>query len=97
MIGLSLHISEQATHDLEDIWLYIANNSPQAADAFLDSIFEQCQLICESPEIGRERDELLPGTRSFPLKRYIIYYRVTPEAVEVVRILSGYRDIEAVF
>ncbi len=92
-----LRISEQATHDLADIWLYIANDSPQAADKFLDSILAHCRLFCSSPEIGRQRDELLPGVRSFPVKRYIIYYRVTPEEVEVIRILSAYRDVESIF
>lgn len=33
-----LIISEQAIHDLEDIWLYIANDSPQSADMFLESV-----------------------------------------------------------
>ena len=92
-----LIISEQAIHDLEDIWLYIANDSPQAADKFLDSVFEQCQLFYSSPEMGRVREELLPGIRSFPIKRYVIFYRVIPGRVEIVRILSGYRDLESLF
>ncbi len=92
-----LLISEQATHDLEDIWLYIANDSPQAADKFFDSVLEQCQLFCSFPEMGRVREDLLPGIRSFPIKRYVIFYRVIPKRVEIVRILSGYRDLESLF
>jgi plasmid stabilization system protein ParE len=34
-----LIISDQAINDLDDIWLYIAADSPSAADAFLDSLF----------------------------------------------------------
>jgi len=94
---LRLIISEQATQDLADIWLYVANDSPQIADKFLDSLLEQCQLFCSSPEMGRQRDELIPGIRSFPVKRYIIFYRIEGDAVEVVRILSGYRDFESLF
>ena len=92
-----LNISEQATHDLEDIWLYIANDSPQVADRFLDSVLEQCQLFCSSPEMGRVREDLLPGTRSFSIKRYVLFYRVVSSKVEIVRILSGYRDLESLF
>lgn len=92
-----LNISEQATHDLEDIWLYIANDSPQVADRFLDSVLEQCQLFCSSPEMGRVREDLLPGTRSFSKKRYVLFYRVVSSKVEIVRILSGYRDLESLF
>lgn len=92
-----LTISEQATHDLADIWLHVANDSPQVADKFLNLILEQCQLICSAPEIGRIRDELLPGIRSFPIKRYIVYYRVAAQSIEIIRILSGYRDIDSIF
>jgi toxin ParE1/3/4 len=92
-----LVISEQATRDLADIWLYIANDSPQTADTFLDSIFDSCKLFCSSPDMGRARDELLPGLRSFPIKRYVIFYRLRSNSVEVVRVLSGYRDIDSLF
>ncbi|MEA3332344.1 MAG: type II toxin-antitoxin system RelE/ParE family toxin [Pseudomonadota bacterium] len=92
-----LKISEQAQHDLVDIWLYIANNSSLAADNFVDLILEKCRLLCSSPSLGRSRDELFPGIRSLPFKRYIIYYRVTEVDVEIVRLLSGYRDTDTIF
>ncbi len=92
-----LIISEQAIHDLGDIWLYIANDSPQFADRFLDSVLEQCRLFCSSSEMGRAREELLPGIRSFSIKRYVIFYRVISTRVEIVRVLSGYRDLESLF
>ncbi len=92
-----LMISENATRDLADIWAYIATDSLLAADGFIDFLYEQCQLFCSSPEIGRIREELFPGVRSFPIKRYIIYYRVAANSVEIIRILSGYRDIDSIF
>ena len=94
MKDLTLVISDQATEDIIELWLYIANDSPQNADKFTDHIYQQCLLLCSSPEIGRERNELLPGLRSFPVKRYIVYYRITREFREIVRVMSGYRDIE---
>ena len=94
MKDLTLMISAQASEDLIDLWLYIANDSPQNADKFIDHIHQQCLLICSTPKIGRERDELLPGLRSFPVKRYIVYYRIKSEFLEIVRVMSGYRDIE---
>ena len=92
-----LIISEQAARDLSDIWLYIANDSPEVADRFLDYLLEQCRLLSSSPEMGRLRDEVIPGLRSFPVKRYIVFYRVKADSVEVIRILSGYRDVDAIF
>jgi toxin ParE1/3/4 len=79
------------------MWLYIAADSPSAADKFIDHVYEQCGTLCSSPEIGRNRDELIPGIRSLPVKRYLVFYRVTDGTIEIVRILSGYRDIETLF
>jgi len=92
-----LIISDQAHEDLTEIWLYIANDSTAAADTFIDLLFKQCQLLCVTPEMGRKRDDLLPGVRSLAFRRYIIFYRQTSTALEVVRILSAYRDIDAQF
>jgi toxin ParE1/3/4 len=94
MKELTLMISDQATEDLIELWLYIANDSPHNADKFIDYIHQQLLLICSSPKIGRERNELLPGLRCFPVKRYIVYYRIKAEFMEIVRVISGYRDIE---
>ena len=96
MKELTLVISDQAQEDLLDIWLYIANDSPLAADRFLDFLYEKCRTLCASPQLGRLRNELLPELRSLPVKRYTIFYRVGRETIEIVRVLSGYRDVERV-
>ena len=49
------------------------------------------------PQIGRRRDELYPGLRSVPLEDYLIFYRLVPEGIEVMRVVGGYRDLEALF
>jgi toxin ParE1/3/4 len=49
------------------------------------------------PEIGRMRNELVPGIRSLPIKRYVIFYMVREKNIEIARVLSGYRDLASVF
>ena len=97
MKNRELAIADQAQEDLLDIWLYIATDSPLAADNFLDLLHEKCVILCASPELGRVRDELLPGLRCLPVKRYTIYYRINSAALEIVRVLSGYRDVASMF
>jgi toxin ParE1/3/4 len=46
--------------------------------------------------MGRRRDELAPGLQSFPLGRYVIFYRALPAATEIVRVLHGARDVESI-
>lgn len=53
--------------------------------------------LAEFPEMGRERTELSPSMRSFPVSRYIIFYRPGELGVAIVRILHGARDIEGLF
>lgn len=89
--------SNLAELDLLEIWHFIAEDSENAADRFLNLIGEKCELLAEFPKMGRLREELAPGLRSFPVKRYVIFYRPVDQGIEVVRVLSGYRDIEAIF
>lgn len=89
--------SDLAEADLIEIWFFIAKDSPDAADRFLDLLAEKCQLLADSPEMGRRRDELAPTLRSFPVGRYAIYYRMTPKGIELARVLSAYRDLDAFF
>lgn len=75
MTGAVLRLSEQAEADLTDIWVYIAADSPASADAFTQRLYDKCVLLAETPTLGRARPELGEGVRSFPFKRYVIYYR----------------------
>ncbi len=65
-----LVISEKAREDLIDIWQYIALDSMENADNFVDLIYEKCADLVAFPEMGRRRDELLPGVRSRQSNQY---------------------------
>lgn len=67
------HISDAAQLDLEDIWFYIAQDSPTQADRMLERIFEDCGNLAASPYSGRSRSELGKGLRSFPENPYMIF------------------------
>ena len=47
--------------------------------------------------MGRQRDELAPTLRSFPVGRYVIFYRSIEGGIEVARVLSAYRDLGRLF
>ena len=92
-----LRISQRARADLIDIWSYIADDSVTNADAFIDKLYEAIEALGRHPGSGRHRDELAPGIQSFPFGRYIIFYRAVTNAIEIVRVLHGARDIENIF
>lgn len=89
-------LSPEAENDLVDIWVFIATDDPVAADRFVDRHRERCAFLAESPGVGRERPELAAGLRSFPIGNYLIFYRLTADGIDVVRVLSGYRDLPSV-
>ncbi len=89
-----LRISPRATEDLLDIWSYIADDSEANADGFIDKIYETMELLARQPGLGRLRKELVPEIQSFAVGRYVVFYRVVTDAIEVVRVLHGARDIE---
>ena len=90
---LKLIRSAKAELDLIDIWLYIAADQPTNADRFLDKLSKAAASLAETPGMGVERPEIFEGLKSFPVDRYIIYYRVKETHLEIVRVLSSARDI----
>jgi toxin ParE1/3/4 len=83
--------------DLDDIWWYIAQDNPEAADRLLDRIEEQCQSLARFPEMGISREELMPGLRSLPVGNYVVFYLPIERGIEIVRVLHGMRDIDVLF
>jgi plasmid stabilization system protein ParE len=51
----------------------------------------------EFPELGRSRDELCQGCRSLLVKKYLVFYRLLPNAIEIVRVLHGSRNLPEFF
>ena len=87
-----------AKNDLKAINRYIAQDNPAAARRLIAQIKSQCQTLAEFPEMGRLWAELTPPLRSFPVGNYLIFYRPgTKDGIEVIAVVSGYRDMETFF
>lgn len=54
-------------------------------------------MLARNPKAGRERPDLAPRLRSFPVARYVLFYRPIDDGVEIVRVLHGSRDIDSIF
>lgn len=60
-----LIIPDIVEQDLLDIWLYIADDSPQNADRFIDKLYEKAAKLSEFPGMGTLRPELAENLRCF--------------------------------
>jgi toxin ParE1/3/4 len=93
-------LSNAALRDLDDIFEYLAEQFRDNARAreFVDAIVAQIEKIAGLPSIvGRPRDNLLPGLRSFPFRGYLIFMRYEEDRLLIVNVLHSRRDTEAAF
>jgi len=90
-------ISQLAEQDLEDIWVYLAQNNQIAADKQIATILNRLPMLAQFPDLGQMRDDLGSKLRSFPVKPYIVFYIKLDDGIEVVRILHNSRDIDRLF
>ena len=86
-----------AEADLFGLYEYIvARSGRQAAARYVDRIEATCMGLARTPMRGRSRDDIRSGLRTLGFeRRALIAFVVGRREVEVVRILYGGRDFEA--
>ena len=85
----------QAVVDLGGIGDYIASHNPNAAVRFVDALERRWNLLTLHPFSGAPRDDIAPGIRHLVIGEYLTLYRVGGDAIEILRVLHGHRNIEA--
>ncbi|HAE51141.1 MAG: hypothetical protein CMO30_16410 [Tistrella sp.] len=88
---MTFRLRPAAANDIASIALTIAEDDPLAAQRWRGRILEYCRRIGEMPYIGVARPEARPGLRLFPAGNYLIFYRITSEGVDVIRVVHGAR------
>jgi plasmid stabilization system protein ParE len=87
-----------AAADLEGIWDFIAEDSVTAADRVIKDLHSAVEALADMPNMGHLRDDLADETlRVWPVHSYLIVYRPAQRPIEIVRVVSGFRDLFAIF
>ncbi len=90
--------SPRALRDLEDLYVYIALDSPSSADRFLASAEHTFRFLAQFPGAGRpwrSRRRRLRGVRWWPVDRFrsiLAFYRDVGDAIEILHVIHGARD-----
>lgn len=93
-----VRFSPRARNDLDDIWLFIANDSVMNADRFIERLVMRCRdTLSVAPNAGRRREELGLGLRSFVIENYVVFYQHRNNIVDILRIIHAKRDLRGVF
>jgi len=87
-----VHFLQEALEDLEEIILYIAKDSRQAAFLMHDKIIEKANDLTVFPKRGRlvpDKKMAAAGYRMLGIKPYIAFYRIVDRNVFIYRVLHG--------
>jgi toxin ParE1/3/4 len=96
-VALSVRFHPSAGADLLALYDHIAADAGRdRAGSYIDRIEASCLSLGAFPAIGRAAEQLGPGLRLHPFeRRAMIVYRVTPDAVEILGVYFGGRDLAA--
>lgn len=95
-----VRLSAGAARDLTAIHRWISDNcSPDQADILLDTLIDRAATLASFPQRGATQPELevlgVSEFRQLPLISYRIIYRVVDNAVFIMIIADGRRDMQA--
>ena len=93
---MRVDLSETALDDLSGIGAFIGETNPLRAETFVEEIRERCLGLGSMPRAF----PLVPrhegtGVRRCPFRAYLIFYRIRTDVVEILRVVHGSRDIDA--
>ncbi len=89
-----LRLTPTALRDLEDIWIYTAQQWGEAQAAhYLDELDACFKALAASPLSAPICDHIRPGYRRQRVERHTVYYKVENTVVVVVRVLHERMDV----
>ncbi|OUL17406.1 plasmid stabilization system protein [Nostoc sp. T09] len=95
-------ITPKASLDIDEYFAYIAQENPETALLFFDSVRETFAQLARMSGMGRRyslENLRLQGLRKWAVKgfkKYLIFYFERDESIEIVRILYAGQDIETI-
>ena len=89
-------ITNEAKADLVGIGEFIRPHNPARATTFVDELLARCATLADMPHAY----PLVPRYERYGIRRcvhrdYLIFYRVLEDLVEVIHIVHGARDYDA--
>ena len=86
-------LSDTAQLDYEEILEYIGNDNPFAARKVSTQFKTAFDQLADHPYMGHKREDLtLKPLRFWPVGNYLVIYDPNASPLQIIRILSGYRD-----
>ena len=91
-------LSRVAQGDLVEIRDYYLNQSSQrTARKIIVEFTDAFRLLASNPSLGHRREDLAESrpVLFWPVRDYLVVYRIKPRAIEVITLVHGFRDVAA--
>ena len=86
-------LTPAAERDLETIWTHTWQQwGVEQANRYIDILTAAFAELAQSPKIAPACDHVRPGYRRRNVERHMLYFRITPYGIAVVRILHDRMD-----
>ncbi|BBO32149.1 type II toxin-antitoxin system RelE/ParE family toxin [Lacipirellula parvula] len=92
-MSLRHRLSSLAEQDVAQIVEYLAKANLDAALAFIDQLSERFRLLEAYPESGERYSDPQRGLRRTSLDNYVVIYQTLDDAILIVRVVHGARDL----
>lgn len=100
---LSIIKRPQAKRDIEECFVYIAEDNLDVGVYFLVAVEDTLEIIAQNPYIGSKKqvnssklkDVRMWRVKSYP--NYLIFYLVNNESIEIIRMIHAKRDFTIIF
>ncbi len=86
-----------ASRDLDEIANYFTEANLEAGERFFRDFNRKCQQLVAFPSSGKSYAPVRADLRGLPLESYIIFYRVLDDGIEILRVVSGRRNLRSLF
>lgn len=95
----SYRITPGALRDLEGIYYYIAieKEAPSNAKKFIRRLYKSFAFLGENPKAGRSKSYIRQGFMVWTEGKYYIFYEMTSQGVDIIRVINCSQDLEKLF
>lgn len=88
-------LSPRARIDLDQIWEFSAKRWGQTrAESYIRELWQGIEYVAADARRGQSCDDVRPGYRKHAVVSHVIFYRLTVDGIDVVRILHARMDFD---
>ncbi|MGK7885102.1 MAG: type II toxin-antitoxin system RelE/ParE family toxin [Crocosphaera sp.] len=76
---------------------YFTDYDVEAGEKFFREFNQKCKQLVLFPKSGKSYDYIRQNLRGLSFTNYIIFYRILEEDIDILRVISGRRNLYSIF